>query len=116
MISNGSGYPQVQHSMRHFIIFERTLVIGLESGSSRPLIAQFAIGGDKKAAQDQPRGAVPFFGVVTGDMVEIAKEKAAKVDTGTFSGARGGCNREAEKPKDQLSPEACPASDCVFLH
>ena len=103
MISNGSGYPQVQHSMCHFIIFECTLVISLESGSSRPLIAQFAIGGEKKTSQDQPRSAVPFIGVVTGDMVEIAEEKAAKVYAGGFT------RLQHWRRKETKAAKACPA-------
>ena len=81
--------------MRHCVIFKRTLVIGLEPGSSRPLLAERAIRGKQQSAQDRTRRAVALISVVAGNVIEIPEEKAAKVDIGPLISADSARTHEA---------------------
>ena len=76
--------------MCHVVLFKRPLVIGLEPGSSRPLVVKPAVRSEKQSAQNQSRGAVAFNGVVARDVVKITEEKAAKVYAGAVLSAESG--------------------------
>lgn len=81
--------------MRHFIIFKRTLVVGLEPGPARPLVAKLAIRGKQQSAQDRPRRTVTLKSMVAGNVVKITEEKAAKVCIEALIGADSGRTHEA---------------------
>jgi len=81
--------------MRHSVIFKRTLVVGLEPGFSRPLLAERAIRGKQQSPQDRPRSTVARVSVVAGNVVEITEEKAAKVRIEALIGADSRRTHEA---------------------
>lgn len=81
--------------MGHFIIFKRALVVSLEPGSARPLVAKLAIRGKQQSAQDRPRRTVARVSVVAGNVVEITEEKAAKVRIEALIGADSRRTHEA---------------------
>ena len=81
--------------MRHCVIFKRTLVVGLEPGFSRPLLAERAIRGKLQSPQDRPRSTVARVSVVAGNVVEITEEKGAKVRIEALIGADSRRTHEA---------------------
>jgi hypothetical protein len=63
---------------------ELARLVDLEPQSAEPLLTEIGIEGQVATPKNQSGGSVALFGVVAGDVVDIAKEKATDLELAFF--------------------------------